>query len=142
VAFANDLILAIKGDSVRVIENYSNKELSKITACLKSNKIKFNEEKSKFMLESRRKQKEPKELKVCLNKKPLEQVTMMKYLGIVIENKFNFHEHITYTAERCTKLIHTLSKSAKVSRGIKHEALKTIYKGAILPPYFTELWFG
>jgi len=31
------------------------------------------------------------------------------------------------------KLIYSLSKSAKVSRGLKHEALKTIYKGTILP---------
>jgi len=57
----------------------------------------------------------------------------MKYLGIIIDNKIKFSEHISYAAERCTKLIHSLSKSAKVSWGLKHEALKTVYKGAILP---------
>jgi len=31
------------------------------------------------------------------------------------------------------KLIHSLSKSAKLSWGLKHEAPKTTYKGAILP---------
>jgi hypothetical protein len=50
VAFAYDLILAIMGESVREVENYSTRELSKITAWSKSNKIKFNEEKSKVML--------------------------------------------------------------------------------------------
>jgi len=35
--------------------------------------------------------------------------------------------------QRCIKLIHSLSKSAKISWGHKQEALKTIYKGAILP---------
>jgi len=85
------------------------------------------------MLMSRRKRKEVKEINVYLNNKPLEQVTTMKYLEIIIDNKFKFSEHISYAAERCTKLIHSLSKSAKVSWRFKHEALKTIYKGAILP---------
>jgi hypothetical protein len=84
------------------------------------------------MLISRRKRKEVKEIKVYLNNKPLEQVTTMKYLGIIIDNKFQFSEHINYAAERCTKLIHSLSKSAKVSWELKHEELKTIYKGAII----------
>jgi hypothetical protein len=42
------------------------------------------------------------------------------------------------------KLIYSLSKSAKVTWGLKHEALRTIYKGTILPlllygaPVWTE----
>ena len=40
---------------------------------------------------------------------------------------------MTYVAERYMKLIHNLSRSAKLAWGLKHEALKTIYKGAILP---------
>jgi hypothetical protein len=77
--------------------------------------------------------KEVKEIKVFLNNKPLEQVTTMKYLGVIVDNKFRFSEHISYTAERCTKQIYSLSKSAEVSWGFKREALKTVYKGAILP---------
>ena len=79
-----------------------------------------------------RKRKEVKEIKVYLQNRLLEQVTTMKYLSIIIDNKFKFSEHISYAAERCTKLIHGLSKLVKVSWGLKHETLKTIYKGAIL----------
>ena len=35
--------------------------------------------------------------------------------------------------EKCTKLIFTLSKSAKLNWGLNHAALKTIYTGGILP---------
>jgi hypothetical protein len=42
VAFADDLILAIRGESVRAAENYSNGELSKITVWSKNNNKKFN----------------------------------------------------------------------------------------------------
>ena len=107
--------------------------MSKITAWSKRNKVGFNEEKSKVMLISRRKQKEVKDINIYLNNKPLEQVTTMKYLGIMIDDKFKFSQHISYAAEKCTKLIYSLTKSAKVSWGLKYEALKTIYKEAILP---------
>jgi hypothetical protein len=36
-------------------------------------------------------------------------------------------------AEKCTKLIFALSKSAKANWGLKHAALKTVYTGRILP---------
>jgi hypothetical protein len=51
----------------------------------------------------------------------------MKYLGIVIDNKFKFSEHISYAAERTSKLIHSLSKLAKLTWGLHHEALQTVY---------------
>ena len=95
VAFADDLILAIRGETVIEVENFSNLELSKLTAWPKSNKISFNEEKSKVMLISRRKRKQVKEIKVYLINKPSEQVTTMKYQGIIIDNGFKFSEHIS-----------------------------------------------
>jgi len=44
-----------------------------------------------------------------------------------------FRDHVNYLEEKCTKLIFTLSKSAKVKWGLKYEALKTIYTRGILP---------
>ena len=114
VSFADDLILAIRGETVIEVENFSNLELSKLTAWPKSNKISFNEERSKIMLTSRRKQKKVKVIKVYLLNKPSEQVTTMKCLGIIMDNKFKFSEHISYVAERCTKLIQFIQISKRV----------------------------
>ena len=55
IAFADDLILAIRAKRVSEVENFSNLELTKITAWSKSNKIIFSEEKYKIMLIMRRK---------------------------------------------------------------------------------------
>jgi hypothetical protein len=74
-------------------------ELSKITAWLKSNKIIFNKERSRVMLILMRQRKEVKENKAYLNNKHLEQVTTMKYIQIILDNKFRFCEHISYAAE-------------------------------------------
>jgi ribonuclease HI len=66
----------------------------------------------------------------------------MKYLGIILDQKFRFQEHIKYAAERCAKLIHNLSRVARLSWGFKYEAIATIYKGAILPllTYGAPVW--
>jgi hypothetical protein len=61
------------------------------------------------MLVSRRKWKENKEINIYINNKSLKQVTKIKYLGLIIDNKFKFSEHLSYTAERSSKLIHNLS---------------------------------
>jgi hypothetical protein len=48
----------------------------------------------------------------------LEQVTTMKYLGIIIDYKFKFKEHITYVAaERCMKLISQLIQIGQINMG-------------------------
>ena len=78
VVFA-DLILAIRSSTTRAAENISNIEMAKIRAWAKNNKIKFNEEKSKFMIVSRRKGKEHKEINIHINRKFLQQASKMKY---------------------------------------------------------------
>ena len=133
MAFADDLILAIRGDSARAVESYSNGEMCKITAWATRNKIRFNDEKSKVMLVTRRKRKEPRDIKVYLNNSLLQQLSTMKYLGIILDYIFTFKEHITYATERCATLIHGLSRSARVTWGIKHEAMKNIQRGHSTP---------
>jgi hypothetical protein len=81
---------------------------------------------------------------VYLNYKPLTQVHSLKYLGIVLDCKLTFKEHINYMTAKCTKLIFALSKSTKLSWGLKHSALKTIYTGGILPllQYGARVWIN
>jgi hypothetical protein len=103
-----------------------NVELSKTNVWSKSDKTRFKNKKSKVMLVLRRKRKEKKNITVYLNNKTLTQVTQSKYLGIILDHKFRFQEHIKYAAERCAKLIHSLSKAANMTWGIKHAAMATI----------------
>jgi len=69
-------------------------------------------------------------------------VTSLKYLGIIIDSKLTFREHINYIKEKCSKLIFALSRSAKINWGLSHNALKSVYTGAILPLllYGAPIW--
>jgi ribonuclease HI len=119
-----------------------NLELSKISDWARRNKIRFNENKSKAMLMSCRKRKERKKIEIYVNNKITEQVNSIKYLGIIFDSKMTFREHVNHIEEKCKKLIFILAKSAKLTWGLKHEALKTIYMGGILPLilYGAPLW--
>jgi hypothetical protein len=84
IAFADDLVILTKVESIPEAENIMNAELSKISTWARGNKLRFNEQKSQVMLLTRRKRKENKEVKICLNNRPLIQVNSMKYLGIIL----------------------------------------------------------
>ena len=49
----------------------------------------------------------------------LKQVNSIRYLGIIFDSKLTFREHITYIEGKCTKLIFSLAKSAKITWGPK-----------------------
>ena len=91
--------------------------MQKITKWSRINKISFNEVKSKVMLITRKKRPEDKELCIILNNKQIKQVNEVKFLGIIIDSRFNFNAHIDYAISRCTRIIHALSRSAKISWG-------------------------
>jgi hypothetical protein len=144
IAFADDLLIAVRTENVREAENYANIEVNKITKWSEDNKITFNKQKSKVMVVTRRKRKESTDVFIYLNKKPLEQANNIKYFGITLDSKMNFREHIIQTSRKCTKLIYALAKSAKLTWGLKHEALNSINKGAIPPVmlYGAPVWIG
>ena len=58
IAFADDLLIAVRVETVREAENYANIEIRKVTNWVKENKITFNEQKSKVMVISRKKRKQ------------------------------------------------------------------------------------
>ena len=65
IAFADDLLLAVKAANVAEVENFTNMEMIKITKWSKENKLNFNDQKSKVVLISRRR-KERKAIDIYL----------------------------------------------------------------------------
>jgi len=100
---------------VREAQKIESIQMSKISSWAKVYKIRFNKQNSKSMLLTRRKSKERKELEIYLNYTPILQVKSFKCLRIILDNKLSFRDLITAMVEKCSKLIFTLSKSAKIN---------------------------
>jgi hypothetical protein len=142
IAFGDDLLIAVKAESIREAENISNIRMNKLLIWAINTKINFNEKKSKAMVISQRKIKENQEISVYMKNRLLEKVPKIKYTGIIINSKLNFREHIVCISSECTKLTHALSKSAKQCWGLNHEALYTIYKEQFCHYCCTERRYG
>ena len=71
IAFADNLVIMIKAESITEAENIYKVGMSKISEWAKENKIIFNKQKSKVMLMTKGKRKGRKELEIYLNDKPL-----------------------------------------------------------------------
>ena len=74
IAFADDLVILTRGETVTEAENSMNAGLAKVQRWAQSNQLEFNEEKSRVMLLTRRKRKERKAVAVYVNNKKLAQV--------------------------------------------------------------------
>ena len=105
------------------------------------NKIEFNDKKAKVLFITR-KRNDNREVNIYLNYKRLDQTKKMKYLGIHLENKFNFNAHINQTVAKLITLVNMLSRTPKLQWGLGPKALKTIYEGAVFPilTYSAPIW--
>jgi hypothetical protein len=54
IAYADDLLIAVRAATIAEVENYTNMEMTKIIKWSKENKLLFNDQKSKVLLISRR----------------------------------------------------------------------------------------
>jgi len=127
-----------RGETDLEAENYVNLDVRKILEWSINSKRNFNESKSKVMLMSRWRRRENKEIDIYVNNKILKQVNSLKCLGVIFDSKLTFRDHINYIEEKCSKLIFSLSRSARITWGLKHVALKTVYTEEPCPCFCRE----
>jgi hypothetical protein len=142
IAYAVDLLNLVKGKTQFAVENYANMEIQKVAEWARSNKMSFNDRKSKAIIITRQKPKNKREFKIFLNNKELKQGDTIKYVGITVDRRFSFNQHIDKETGRCIKIIHALAKSAKINWGLRYDVLRAIYTGAIPPilSYGAPVW--
>jgi hypothetical protein len=103
-------------------------------------KLEFNTSKTTAVLFTKNlKYIEPK---IKLNYQELKLSNSFKYLGVIIDKKLNWKEHIFSVKTRAQQLTKQLMSFAKNKFGLNARSLEIIYKGAIIPilSYGSPLW--
>ena len=67
IAFADDVLIMTKGRSILEAKNFVSQELSKISEWARNNNMKFNEQKSKTMLLTKRERIDKPKINIFLN---------------------------------------------------------------------------
>jgi hypothetical protein len=131
IAFADDLAILTYGKTLSEAEAYANSDLATIKIWAWGNQIKFNKSKSKTMIITRKRRRD--KINIFLKNGSLEQVDVMKYLGIHFDSRLLFYKHIEQIAETSRALTYMLNRTVKLHWGFGHKSLKTVYEGAIVP---------
>jgi len=97
------------------------------------NKLKMNAEKTKYMIvrDIRKEQKGEIVLR-CADGTQIERVEVMKYLGIIIDDRLRFMDHYDYVLKKISKRISFLNR---IGKSIIMYARCLIYKSIIAPHF-------
>ena len=129
VLFADDTyIFGTNNDQKTLIDNV-NAELEKIINWLNANKLSRNIEKTDFILFRNKSKKFTNNYKVCMNNHEISEVNS-KFLGVMINNQFNWKNHLDHI---CTKIAKTIGIILKARRILFKKHLTVIVLFANIP---------
>ncbi|CAK1546358.1 unnamed protein product [Leptosia nina] len=139
-AFADDVVLLFEGENANEIENQANRILKIINSWGNLNKLTFAAHKTKaIVFTNKLKYRDPD---IIFNNTKIKLEKEIKILGLTIDRKLTFENHVNNIIKKTTKLHNYVSKAAKVNWGLNPEIIKTIYT-AVLEPiilYASPAW--
>ena len=133
ILFADDTNLFFKHKNVNQLLQIANEEISKVSDWLCSNKLTLNTSKTTFMIFKTKGKKLDMHLGVKINQREIEQVKWTKFLGVRIDDKMTWKNHINYISNKTSKLSGII---AKLRHYVNKITLKNVYFTMIYP-YFT-----
>ena len=138
ILFADDTNLFYSGSNIETLVRSINDELSNISTWLKTNKLSLNVKKTHYMIFHRKKAVMPN-LKIQIDNQDIDQVYKTKFLGVVIDWKLTWKDHIALVTGKLSKSIGMISKAR---RYLNWKSLLTLYYSFIYPylTYCNHVW--
>ncbi len=107
-------------------------ELSTVDEWLKANRLTLNVKKTKYVIFGTRNKLEhvTRDLNLEIGSEQIERVSHMKYLGVILDDKLTFDEHINYTHSKASQRLGVLRRSREY---LDSSTSLTLYKSLVLP---------
>ena len=128
ILFADDTNIFLEGMSYNKIILEMNTELYKIETWLAANRLTLNINKTHYMIFHRSRLK-ASHCDVILNDNIVKRVTSTKFLGIIIDEKLSWKQHIEYVKNKISKSI-----------GINYKTRKYVDKSTLRNLYYTFVY--
>lgn len=129
--FADDTVLFMVGDSFDECFDAMNDELVGFTKWLKWKKLQLNIAKTKCMVVTTRRLNNNGGV-VWMDGQAVERVQSIKYLGVMLDEKLNFNEHIDYTIRKAARKFGVM---CRISRYLTADAKVEVYNSLIAPHF-------
>ncbi|CAK1540866.1 unnamed protein product [Leptosia nina] len=137
-AFADDVVLLATASDTDTLQRITNTSLDTIFQWGKSVKLEFGPEKTQLIHFSNKAQK----TQIKINNITLKPVETIKYLGVIIDRRLTFKNHINYIIQKSQNLFNKLCNFIRPTWGIHSDNIKTIYHMVIVPTitYAAGVW--
>lgn len=138
--FADDTTIFIQGHDLEDITDTLNTELINVSNWIMSNKLTLNINKTKFMISSPL-TTQPVHTSIKINNFALNVVTDFKFLGITIDNKLKWKQHIDMVKSKVALLTGVIYRLRDC---LNQNSLRQIYLSLIYPHllYCCAIWGG
>ena len=138
ILFADDTSALLSGRNISVLENMINDELINVVKWLDCNKLSLNVSKSHFIMFTTKKHLN-QDVNIVLNNQRLTKLESTKFLGVYVDCKLNWKNHIQYLKGKIARGIGILKLCRKY---FTKSTLVTLYYSFIYPHLFynLEVW--
>jgi len=138
--FCDDTKLLFAGKDIKIIEKNANKLLKRVYEWGKRVKLDFNAMKSCALLITNKRSFDSPKLE--MNGIEIKLDKCAKYLGVYIDQKLNWNQHIDYIYNKTLKTIMRIPIISKNTWGLSFESLKIIYTSVIESSllYCSSIW--
>ena len=129
ILYADDTTVINKDKEISILLKTLKVELEKLSIWLKANKLSLNAQKTYYLVFHRAKIKLKIKADVIMNGSLLNRANQVKYLGIIIDHKLNWVQHITYVKNKIAKGV-----------GIMYKARRFLNKACLTNLYHTYIY--
>ncbi len=106
-------------------------ELSTVSEWLKANRLTLNVAETKFcVFGTRQRLNNLADFELTINNQVIEQVSQVKYLGMILDESLNFNAHIDYTVKKASSRLGAVRRARKF---LDVNTSLTLYKSLVLP---------
>ena len=140
IIFADDTNLFASGDNIDVLCTTVNEELKNIDAWFVANKLKLNIDKTCWMLfQPKNKNIDTSLIEICIDQHVISFVHSVKFLGVIIDEKLNWKEHIDHVSCKIAKAVGAINRIKTI---VPYNVLVSLYNTMILPhiSYCNIVW--
>ena len=137
VLFADDTNIFCSGKDMKKLCKTVSIALENLNVWFAVNKLSLNVSKTNFILFGNRKYKE--EVNITINDVQIDRVYKTKFLGVMIDSKLNWKEHINIINNKISKSIAIIYRASKI---LNTDSMYTLYCTLVLPylNYCAENW--
>lgn len=139
ILFADDTTLYISATDIKYLYRVANQDLEALTEWFRSNKLSLNVGKTHYVLFTHNYIQIPENQNITIGNEIIERKETVKFLGMYIDSKLEWHDHIKYVKNKISSSLYAMRKVRHV---LRTNHLLILYYSLIYPyiDYGITLW--